>query len=393
MPPSLPNSDSQWIPSKGLAAVLEEAKADILKLFEILPIDSSPAILAEEVKACIKSILFRYPEIFIRDYASLDVVRKNEISFQIENGRLDINPEPYPSQEEPPGRGKVEIIFEIEETTNLNEEAFCKLVETVSRTAASEVTEDLSRFLNIVIFDHEIEITDSETEKKYQIEKQGLNRLESDAVDKEVEKASFNFLKKIRNKVEEFKSSKGIPDDKKIEDLNKIESHDVEIFDALTRGIVFEEFIQKKAQTLQKKGDVFLHRPKPAEVVQPPDLSEIPLWRGSNLDGKALDFLKTHYGQYLSAFGAEQNSVFQDQIRAHDRGLIKGINNQLRKEGKGRKLQDFAKTRSARIDQELENVSAADLKKESRLASTLYSRLKRAAKRNAAHPSRSVTRK
>lgn len=212
--------------------------------------------------------------------------------------------------------------------------------------------------------------------------------------ERKLDLACSQALKKIRDRAEEFKSSKGIPDDKKIEDFNKIASHDVEIFDAFTRGIAIEEFIQQKAQTLQKKGEIFSHRPKQEGAVQkPPDLSEIPLWRGSKLDGRALDFIKTHYGQYLSAFGAEQNSVFQDQIRAHDPKLVQGVKNQLRQEGKGRKLHDFVKTRSARVDRELENVTVEDLKKDPRLASTLYSRETRAAKAKATAPSRSVTRK
>jgi hypothetical protein len=188
----------------------------------------------------------------------------------------------------------------------------------------------------------------------------------------------MNAFKKISDKAEEFKSSKGIPDDKKIEDLNKIASHDVEIFDAFTRGIELEEFIQQKAQTLQKKGEIFSHRPKSEEVAQAPDLSKIPLWRGRRRDGMPLDFLKTHYGQWLSAFGAEENIVFQDQIRHHDQGLIEGIENQLRAEGEGRKVSDFVKTRSARVDRELESINSAYLKKAERLSAAIRRRQDRA---------------
>src|SRR5207248_706215 len=169
----------------------------------------------------------------------------------------------------------------------------------------------------------------------------------------------------------------------------------VDIIEARKKGIVFEEFIQQKAQALQKEGEIFSHQPKQEKAVQPPDLSGIPLWQGSKWGekAKALDYLETHYGQYLTAFGAEQNNVFQDQIRAHDPKLIQGVKNQLREEGKGRKVSDLVKTRSARVDRELENISVADLKKDPRLASTLYSRETRAAKAKATTPSRSVTRK
>jgi hypothetical protein len=107
----------------------------------------------------------------------------------------------------------------------------------------------------------------------------------------------------------------------------------------------------------------------------------------------ALDFLETHYGQWLSAFRAEQDSVFQDQIRTHDPKLIQGVKNQLHEEGKGRKVSDVVKTRSARKDRELENASVEDLKRKPQLAGTLYSREKRAADKAKAAPSDSVTRK
>ena len=80
----------------------------------------------------------------------------------------------------------------------------------------------------------------------------------------------------------------------------------------------------------------------------------------------------------MSVFSADQDTIFQDDIRAHDPNLIKGIHNQLREEGQGRKLRDFVKTRSARIDRELESITVEDLKKNARLASTLSTRGRRA---------------
>jgi hypothetical protein len=237
--------------------------------------------------------------------------------------------------------------------------------------------------------------------EKYQLAKQGLNDLDSEVVDKEVEKASLSAFKKFRDRVEKFKSSNDISDEKIIEGLDKVASHAVDIFDAYQRGIEFEEFIQQKVQALQKQGDIFTHQPQQKEALQPPDLSEIPLYqgrrgrlrRGQPRNVTALDFLETHYGQWLSAFRAEQDSVFQDQIRTHDPKLIQGVKNQLHEEGKGRKVSDVVKTRSARKDRELENASVEDLKRKPQLAGTLYSREKRAADKAKAAPSDSVTRK
>jgi hypothetical protein len=359
-PLSPPSPDSQRPPSKGLAEVLEEARADIFNRLEKYSFDCSLDIHAEEAKECIERIFFRYPEIFIRNYASLDPERRNSLA---KERRFQI------------GAG-------IQEAIHLDVEACSKLVQTIFRTSAVKHFRGFHFFSNI--FDYEWlvlrstklvrEITDAETEKIHQIAKGELNRLGFNIVDKEVEKASLNALKKIRDRAEEFKSFKGIPDDKKIEDLNKIASHDVEIFDAFTRGIEFEEFIQQKAKTLQKKGEIFSHQPKQEKAVQPPDLSKIPLWRGRDLDGRALDYLKTHYGQYLSAFGAEQNNVFQDQIRAHDPKLMRGVGNQLQEEGKGRKVRDFVKPRSARTELELETFDLDTLKKAHRIKGFLRRR-------------------
>lgn len=216
-----------------------------------------------------------------------------------------------------------------------------------------------------------------------------------------VETAKLQALKEIGDALDNVISSPDVPDAEKAEFIKKTASHAVESSEARQKGVQFEEFIQQKAQALPKKGDIFSPQPNQEKALQPPDLSEIPLYRGrrgrrrqgSPPEVRPLDFLKTHYGQWLSAFGAEENIVFQDQIRAHDSKLIQGVKNQLRTEGKGRKVSDFVKTRSARLDRELENESVADLKKTRRLASTLYSRETRAAKAKAAAPARSVTRK
>jgi hypothetical protein len=171
-----------------------------------------------------------------------------------------------------------------------------------------------------------------------------------------VETAKLQALKKFGDSLEKVISSHDISDEGKVEIINKTTSHAVDIFDARQKGVSFEQSLQQKAQTLQKKEVIFSHQPKQEKAVQPPDLSEIPLWRGRREDGMPLEFIKIHYGQYLSAFGAEQNSVFQDQIRAHDPKLLQGVINQFREEGKGRKVGDFVKTRSARVDRELKSI-------------------------------------
>lgn len=146
-----------------LSEVLEEAKADILKRIGKYPFDCLPAVHAvstaaiEDIKKCIESIFFRYPQIFIRDYASLDIERKislaKELSFQIEHGRFYIkNVSPsqriHPIVYQPYGYGEVKILLEIAETITLDEDAFCELVETVFRTAAGKVSENLLNLLN-----------------------------------------------------------------------------------------------------------------------------------------------------------------------------------------------------------------------------------------------------
>src|SRR2546423_9364805 len=76
-------------------------------------------------------------------------------------------------------------------------------------------------------------------------------------------------------------------------------------------GVV--EKIGKLEDILKHLGNPPIHQPKPEELGHPPDLSQIPQWRSRKRDGRPLDFLQTHYGQWLSAFGAEQDNVFMDQ--------------------------------------------------------------------------------
>jgi hypothetical protein len=200
--------------------------------------------------------------------------------------------------------------------------------------------------------------------------------------EQEVETARSQLEKEYRVGVKKIDSS-NVSAKKKVDLYNKTKSVLHEFFGDDQKSIsVVEETLQQIQQILQtrqqRKGDVFLYRPKQEKAVQPPNLSEIPLWRGSKRERmSALDFLKIHYGQYLSAFGAEQNNVFQDQLRAHDHKLVQGVINQLREEGKGRKVGDFVKTRSARVDQELKSIDPEYLRE----AHREVHRLKVAAKR------------
>jgi hypothetical protein len=225
------------------------------------------------------------------------------------------------------------------------------------------------------------------------LEIQMLNLLESDSMGKEAQLEKSQAIKEFKKRAVSYISAN---------DISETTSFVHDIFVAHQKGVSFEEIkdvVQQETQALQEKGVIFSRQPEPKEPIQPPDLSEIPLWPGRKpgpgpkQDMSALDHLKTYYSQYLTAFSAEQNRVFQDQIRAHDRRLIQGLRNQLREEGKGRKVSDLVKTRSARVDLELENASVADLKRTRRLAATLYSRETRAAKSKATTTSRSITRK
>jgi hypothetical protein len=190
--------------------------------------------------------------------------------------------------------------------------------------------------------------------------------------ERKLDLASLQALRKIGESAEKLKLSKDISDEKKVEVIHKTASHVQDIFEACQKGIPFEEALRRKVKTLQpKKGEIFRYRPKQEKAVQPPDLSKIPLWRGRGLDGRALDYLKTHYGQYLSTFGAEQNSVFQDQIRAHDPKLMQDLRSQLHEEGRGRKVSDFVKPRSARTERELETFDLDILKQAERIKGLL----------------------
>jgi hypothetical protein len=141
-----------------------------------------------------------------------------------------------------------------------------------------------------------------------------------------------------------------------------------DIFQAAQNNTPIVEVLKQKQETLQQKGGIiFVGQPQPAETGQAPEFSEIPRWQGRKQDGMPLDFIQAHYGQWLSVFGAEQDTIFQDQIRKHDKRLITAIENQLREEEQGRKVRDFIKPRSARIDREVAAFTSESLNNAERL--------------------------
>jgi hypothetical protein len=170
-------------------------------------------------------------------------------------------------------------------------------------------------------------------------------------------------------------SSHALSDTAKADVLEKTASLVYDIFQASQNHIPFEDTLLQKAKGLQQQtGDIFVHRPKPEARGQTPDVSNIPLWRGRKQDGMPLDFIKAHYGRCLSAFGAEQDTLFQDQIRTRDPKLLQGVSNQLHEEGQGRKLRDFVKPRSVRTARELESFDLETLKQAHRIKGLLSRR-------------------
>jgi hypothetical protein len=211
--------------------------------------------------------------------------------------------------------------------------------------------------------------------------------MERNPYSQEIEKTELQIL------TEDFLLS-DIPNEVKATVFEETTSLVRDIFQAAQNKTPIVEVLKQKQETLQQKGGViFVGQPQPPEAGQAPELSEIPRWQGRKQDGMPLAFIQAHYGQWLSAFDAEQDAVFQDQIRKHDPKLLQGVSNQLREEGQNRKVREIVKPRSARLDRELANVTVEDLKKAPRLASTFYTRQRRATEATVTHPSQSVTHK
>lgn len=193
-------------------------------------------------------------------------------------------------------------------------------------------------------------------------------KLERVPMDGNVGEASAGALNKIGDIFRQIALSENMSDEDKMKAFDKSVSLVQDFFGACQEGKISETDFRHNAQYSNKE--------KYGETL---DLSGIPFWRGRKQDGMPLTFLEKHYGDWLTAFRSDRDRVFQDQVRAHDLRLITGIHNQLREEDRGRKLHDFVKTRSARLDQELENATISDLIRDKRLAANLYTRGKRAA--------------
>lgn len=95
-------------------------------------------------------------------------------------------------------------------------------------------------------------------------------------------------------------------------------------------------------------------KPEQAQAQEKPDISHIPLWGGKIKDGSALEWLETHYGQYLTTCGAPQNLLYRQDINAHDPSLLVGITTELRTTKdpsyKGKKQRDFVPIKTNEVD-------------------------------------------
>jgi hypothetical protein len=365
-PSSLPSPDSQRTPSKGLAKVLERARADILQRLEKYPFDWDSFDIRlkreEEVTECyesIQSIFLRYPEVFIIDFESL--------FFQ------------------EPG-----------EAINIDREALTKLFETVFTTATINQLEKFFSVISPIYIkdveralgaDSEIESTYLEIEyEKYLLAKQGLNRLEfseessnknnnmerKHIVEQEVKAARSQLEKKHRDSVEKIALSNNVSAKKKVYLFNKAESVVHEIFDVGQKGIPIEEIeeiLQPTLQALQqKKGDVFLHRPKPAEAVQAPELHEIAPWKSKDKSGPASKYLQDNYGHLLKRYNHEldRDLICLQDIKVHDKTLWRGLYSEAKKTGT--KPSEYVASKSQRTKEAALDTDIGKLRKSEREA-------------------------
>jgi hypothetical protein len=185
----------------------------------------------------------------------------------------------------------------------------------------------------------------------------------------------WQSLRQMTESTDALLASHTLSEQAKAEVLEKTATLVHDIVQACQNHIPFEETLLHKAKALQQQPDEsFVNRPQPEASGQTPDVSTIPLWRGRKQDGMPLDFIQAHYGQWLSAFGAQEDTIFQDQIRARDPKLLQGVSNQLHEEGQGRKLRDFVKPRAVRTERELERFDLATLKQAHRIKGLLSRR-------------------
>ena len=71
--------------------------------------------------------------------------------------------------------------------------------------------------------------------------------------------------------------------------------------------------------------------PEGLQAPEKPDISHIPLWGGKVKDGPALEWLGKYYGDYLTTYRANENRLYRQDIQAHDRKLVKGVDREAPK--------------------------------------------------------------
>jgi hypothetical protein len=103
-----------------------------------------------------------------------------------------------------------------------------------------------------------------------------------------------------------------------------------------------KERLGKLEDTLKGRGNASIAR-QPEGSGQTPDLSKIPRYGGFRIDGDPLDYLQKHYGMGLSVYDAEQDTIFQPDLRRHDSRLLAAVDYAVGKAGWGLKLGDFVK--------------------------------------------------
>lgn len=77
----------------------------------------------------------------------------------------------------------------------------------------------------------------------------------------------------------------------------------------------------------------------------------------------ALEWLEKHWGRYLKYFGAEKNSIYQDQLRKLDPALMEAITSVKYRcivEARGKKVRDIIPTKSDRTSEIVSSISGCD---------------------------------
>ncbi len=95
-----------------------------------------------------------------------------------------------------------------------------------------------------------------------------------------------------------------------------------------------------------------------------------------------LEFLKQHYGCYLSHFGAPETVLYQDQLRRFDEGLFRAVENRLyylrtkKKEADTPRMKDVVPPKKDRTTKELNEACGEEFLKKPRLVSAAAYRVR-----------------